>query len=75
MHTRLYLKAPSIQEVRNTGSHSALAKTVDKRFNLDDVEKKKNLMITADLNDNLKKDLLIYPVCAKFGPLRVGKTY
>jgi hypothetical protein len=53
MHTRLYLKAPSINELRNTGSHTALAKTIDKRNSLDEAESKKNLMITADLNDNL----------------------
>lgn len=34
MHTRMYLKAPSINEVRNTGAHALLAKTIDKRNNL-----------------------------------------
>ena len=34
MHTRMYLKAPSINEMRNTGPHSNLAKTIDKKNNL-----------------------------------------
>lgn len=32
---------------------------MDKRNNLDDVENRKNLMITADLNDKLRRDLLV----------------
>ena len=75
MASRLYLKAPGINEIRNTGSHTALASTIDKRNNLDDVEGKKNLMITADLNDRLRKDLLIFPVAVRFGMLRVGDTF
>lgn len=51
MATRLHLNAPSISEQRNTGTHQNLAKTIDKKFNIDDLENKKNLMITADLND------------------------
>ena len=73
MHNRVYLKAPSINELRNTGSHTALQKTMDKKnslgnliilmlkyiINSDEVEGRKNLMITVDLNDNLKKNILV----------------
>lgn len=31
---------------------------------------KKNLMVTGDINDRLKKDLLIYPITVQFGELR-----
>ncbi|KRX02221.1 hypothetical protein PPERSA_04843 [Pseudocohnilembus persalinus] len=75
MHNRMYLKAPNIAELRQTGSHTALAKTLDKKYNLDDVENKKNLMITADLNDKLRRDLLITPISARFGVLKIGGQY
>lgn len=32
-------------------------------------------MITATLNDNLKKDLLIIPVSARFGTLKADHIY
>lgn len=70
MANRMYLKAPSINELRNTGSHHAIAQTLDKKNNIDEIENKKNLMITANLNDHLKKDLLIFPVSARFGCLK-----
>ena len=59
MATRMYLNAPSISENRNAGTHQNLAKTIDKKYNIDDLENKKNLMITADLNDQLRKDLSV----------------
>jgi hypothetical protein len=43
---------------------------LDKKNNLDDLIDKKNLMVTGDINDKLKKDLLIYPVAVRFGELR-----
>jgi len=75
MHQRIYLKAPSINEMRNTGTHHALAKTIDKKNNIDEIENKKNLMITADLNDNLRKDILITPVNVRFGILKLDSIY
>lgn len=32
-------------------------------------------MITADLNDKLRRDLLITPVSARFGVVRLGNIY
>ncbi|EGR30654.1 hypothetical protein IMG5_126590 [Ichthyophthirius multifiliis] len=72
---RLYLKAPSINEQRNTGSHQALAKTLDKKYNIDDLENRKNLMLTADLNDQLKKDISIIPCQVNFGVLKNDRIY
>lgn len=71
----MYINAPSIDEIRNTGSHTALARTIDKRNTLDDVEGMKNLMITSDLNDNLRRDIQINPINVRFGILRVGRIY
>lgn len=70
MYQRMYIKAPSINELRKAGTHHALAKTIDKKYNIDEIENKKNLMITAELNDNLRKDLLINPVSVRFGTLK-----
>jgi len=71
----MYLNAPSINELRNTGTHHALAKTIDKKYNIDEIENKKNLMITADLNDNLRKDIVIFSVSVRFGILKLGSLY
>lgn len=75
MHSRMYLKAPGINEIRKTGSHTSLAAITDKKYNLDNLESQKNLMITSDLNDKLRKDLLIHPVSIRFGMLRAGGFY
>ena len=44
--------------------HQTIIRTLDKKNNLDDLIDKKNLMVTGDINDRLKKDLLIYPINA-----------
>lgn len=36
---------------------------------------KKNLMITSEIADKLKKDILVIPDKANFGILRAGKIY
>lgn len=59
MANRMHINAPSISELRNTGTHQNLAKTLDKKFNIDELENKKNLMITSDLNDQLRKDISV----------------
>lgn len=56
--------------MRSEGMHQTIIRTLDKKNNLDDMMDKKNLMVTGDLNDKLRKDLLIYPVSVKFGDLR-----
>lgn len=59
MASRLHLNAPSISDQRKAGSHQALAKTIDMKYTMEDLENKKNLMITADLNDQLRKDIAV----------------
>ena len=36
---------------------------------------KKNLMITSEITDKLKKDILVLPEKANFGSLRAGGVY
>ena len=36
---------------------------------------KKNLMITSEITDKLKKDILVLPEKANFGTLRAGAVY
>ena len=49
--------------------------TLDKKNSVKEIEDKKNLMITSDLNDKLRKDLTITPVKVNFGFLKVGQVY
>jgi len=46
--------------------------TLDKKNTIKEIEDKKNLMITSDLNDKLRKDLTIAPSKVNFGFLKVG---
>ncbi|EAR91082.3 hypothetical protein TTHERM_00430030 (macronuclear) [Tetrahymena thermophila SB210] len=75
MANRMHINAPSISELRNTGSHQTLAKTLDKKFNIDELENRKNLMLTSDLNDQLRKDIQILPASVRFGVLCANRIY
>ncbi|CAD8207264.1 unnamed protein product [Paramecium octaurelia] len=75
MATRVYQQAVPISQIRNEGMHQTIIRTLDKKNNLDDLIDKKNLMVTSDINDRLKKDLLIYPVNVQFGELKQGGQY
>lgn len=59
MATRVYQQAPSINDLRNEGMHQTIIKTLDKKNNLDEMIDKRNLMINAELNDKLRKDLTV----------------
>lgn len=39
--------------------HQTIIKTLDKKNNLDEMIDKRNLMINAELNDKLRKDLTV----------------
>eukprot|EP01016_Furgasonia_blochmanni_P049149 TRINITY_DN7428_c0_g1_i1.p1 TRINITY_DN7428_c0_g1~~TRINITY_DN7428_c0_g1_i1.p1 ORF type:complete len:269 (-),score=40.14 TRINITY_DN7428_c0_g1_i1:131-937(-) len=41
----------------------------------DDMMDRRNLMITAELNDKLKRDLLILPATVRFGTIKSGCSY
>jgi hypothetical protein len=47
-----------------------LNKTLDKKNNFDDLSDKRNLMINAELNDTLTKDLSVFPIAARLGALK-----
>lgn len=59
LSTRLYLKAPNVNELRNQGMHQTMISTLDKKNVLSEILEKKNLMITSEITDKLKKDLLV----------------
>lgn len=40
--------------------HQTIIKTLDKKNNLDEMIDKRNLMINAELNDNLRRDLNVH---------------
>jgi len=50
--------------------HQTIIKTLDKKNQIDELVDKKNLMISGDLNDKLRKDLTIIPIAARFGTLK-----
>lgn len=62
MATRVYQQAAPVSQIRNEGMHQTIIRTLDKKNNLDELMDKKNLMVTGDINDRLRKDLLIYPI-------------
>ncbi|CAD8197924.1 unnamed protein product [Paramecium octaurelia] len=75
MATRVYQQAAPVNQIRNEGMHQTIIRTLDKKNNLDELIDKKNLMVTGDINDRLKKDLLIYPISVQFGELRQNGIY
>ena len=75
MANRIYFKAPQVNQIRRQGQFHNLLQTIDKQHTLEDVLEKKNLMITADITDKLKRDLLIIPVSARFGKIKSGGIY
>lgn len=75
MKNKLNFKAPSLQEVRQEGTHQALMKTFDRKYDYTEMVERKTIMIHADLNDRLRRDVLITPAEADFGTLKVGAIY
>ena len=75
MANRIYFKAPQVSQIRRQGQFHNLLQTIDKQHTLDDVLEKQNLMITANITDKLKRDLLIVPVNARFGKIKAGGVY
>jgi hypothetical protein len=71
---RAYLHAPSIDEVRNTGTHETLMKTLDKGNTVKEVEMRGKLMPTSKLEVK-EKDFIIYPHQIDFGVVKPGNCY
>jgi hypothetical protein len=75
MKNKVSTMSPSMQEQRTEGIHHPLMKTFDKKYNYNELIDRKSMMIQADINDRLRRDVLIVPAEADFGRLRVGGLY
>lgn len=75
MARRLHLYAPSIDNVRNQGTHEIMKMSMDKKNDKDLLMEKKDLMTTASVTDPLKRDLLIKPVGLELGAIGAGMYY
>jgi len=50
-------------------------KTLDKGNDINRLLEKRTMMVQADLNDKLQRDILITPVSANFGVILERRTY
>lgn len=48
-------------EMRKEGPHSLLIKTLDKGNDINKLLEKRTMMVQADLNDKLQRDVLVNP--------------
>lgn len=71
---RAYLLAPSIDEVRNIGTHETLMRTLDKGNTVKDIEMRGKLMPVSK-KENRERDFIIYPHQIDFGDVRPGNCY
>lgn len=82
MKNKLTSQASSLAEMRKEGPHATLLRTLDKRNDYNTLLEKRTMMVHADLNDKLQRDILVIinlskitPVQADFGYLKQGKSY
>lgn len=68
MKNKLTMKAPSVSELRNEGLHHTLMRSIDMASAVEDQAEKKNLMIYADINDKLRRDILVRRVGCRSCP-------
>lgn len=59
MRNKLTSSASSIVEMRKEGPHSLLMKTLDKGNDVNKLLEKRTMMVQADLNDKLQRDILV----------------
>lgn len=59
MRNKLTSSASSIMEMRKEGPHSLLMKTLDKGNDVNKLLEKRTMMVQADLNDKLQRDILV----------------
>lgn len=59
MKNKLTMNAPGVSELRNEGMHQTLMRSIDMGSGLEDQAERKNLMIYADINDKLRRDILV----------------
>ena len=60
MKDRLTNSASNMIEMRKQGPHANLVRTLDKRYDYGNLLQKRTMMVQADLNDKLQRDILVY---------------
>ena len=75
MADRVYLHAPSTDEIRNEGMHQTLMRSMDKGYSHKYLLERKKLMPIAVKADPLERDFVIYPHKIDFGTIRPGNCY
>lgn len=59
MKNKLTTNAPAVSDLRNEGLHHTLMRSIDMANAVEDQSERKNLMIYAELNDKLRRDILV----------------
>lgn len=59
MKNKLTSSASNMAEMRKEGPHSLLMKTLDKGNDINRLLEKRTMMVQADLNDKLQRDILV----------------
>ena len=75
MSDRMYMNAPSTDEIRNEGMHQVLMRSMDKGNSHKALLDRKKLMPMSVKTDERDKDFLIYPHQIDFGTVKPGSCY
>ena len=75
MKNKLSTSACNMTEMRKEGPHNLLMKTLDKGQDINRLLERRTMMVQADLNDKLQRNVLITPAEANFGVLLEKRTY
>jgi hypothetical protein len=59
MKNKLTSSASSMVEMRKEGPHTLLIKTIDKGNDINRLLERRTMMVQADLNDKLQRDILV----------------
>lgn len=59
MKNKLTSEACNMTEMRKEGPHSVLLKTIDMGNNINRLLERRTMMVQADLNDKLQRDILV----------------
>lgn len=59
MKNKLTSQASTLIEMRKEGPHQTLLRTIDKRNDYNTLLEKRTMMVHADLNDKLQRDILV----------------
>lgn len=59
MKNKLTSSASGMAEMRKEGPHTLLMKTLDKGNDINKLLERRTMMVQADLNDKLQRDILV----------------